>query len=102
MKINGASSLPAASTYATASFTVQPAEEPIRLTATQGFVAIYLLIVVAMLLRYSLNEDAKADMIERAVTTVLDQGLRTADIHTEDMNRVSTAEMGDAVVAALG
>jgi 3-isopropylmalate dehydrogenase len=35
------------------------------------------------------------------VGKVLDQGFRTADIHVEGMNRVSTSEMGDAVVAAL-
>jgi 3-isopropylmalate dehydrogenase len=35
------------------------------------------------------------------VGKVLDQGLRTADIYTEGTTRVSTAQMGDAVVAAL-
>ena len=56
---------------------------------------------VAMMLRYSLDESAMADRIEKAVDTVLDQGLRTADIHSDGMTKVSTAEMGDAVVAAL-
>ncbi len=55
----------------------------------------------AMMLRYSLSEVAAADMIEQAVSTVLDQGLRTADIYSPGTTRVSTAEMGDAVVAAL-
>lgn len=55
----------------------------------------------AMMLRYSLNSAAAADAIEAAVGTVLDQGLRTADIFTEGTHRVSTAAMGDAVVAAL-
>ncbi|MEE9342472.1 MAG: 3-isopropylmalate dehydrogenase [Gammaproteobacteria bacterium] len=55
---------------------------------------------VAMLLRYSLSEFEYADRIEAAVSTVLDQGLRTQDIATSD-NFVSTREMGDAVVAAL-
>jgi 3-isopropylmalate dehydrogenase len=32
---------------------------------------------------------------------VLDQGLRTSDIYSEGMKKVSTSEMGDAVVAAL-
>ncbi len=56
---------------------------------------------VAMMLRYSLNEAGMADKVEAAVSTVLDQGLRTADIHSEGMSKVGTAEMGDAVVAAL-
>jgi 3-isopropylmalate dehydrogenase len=56
---------------------------------------------VAMMLRYSLDEAAMADRIEQAVEKVLDQGLRTADIYSEGMKKVSTSEMGDAVVAAL-
>ncbi|KAA0875851.1 3-isopropylmalate dehydrogenase [Nitrincola tapanii] len=55
----------------------------------------------AMMLRYSLGEGAAADKIEAAVSQVLDQGLRTGDIMSEGMQRVGTAEMGDAVVAAL-
>ena len=57
---------------------------------------------VAMMLRYSLDEPAMADRIEQAVERVLDQGLRTADIHSEGTRKVSTSGMGDAVVAALG
>ncbi|MCW8901874.1 MAG: 3-isopropylmalate dehydrogenase [Gammaproteobacteria bacterium] len=56
---------------------------------------------VAMMLRYSLNESAMADRIEKAVDKVLDQNLRTADIYSAGMKKVSTSEMGDAVVAAL-
>jgi 3-isopropylmalate dehydrogenase len=57
---------------------------------------------IAMMLRYSLGEGAAAERIERAVSQVLDRGLRTADITSEGMREVGTAEMGDAVVAALG
>lgn len=56
---------------------------------------------VAMMLRYSLDESAMADRIEKAVDEVLDQGLRTADIYSDGMKQVGTSEMGDAVVAAL-
>ncbi|MGH8475300.1 MAG: 3-isopropylmalate dehydrogenase [Methylococcales bacterium] len=56
---------------------------------------------VAMLFRYTLAENAPADCIERAVSSVLDRGLRTPDIHTEGMLKVGTAQMGDAVVQAL-
>ena len=55
----------------------------------------------AMMLRYSLGMSAEADRIEKAVQKVLQQGLRTADIYTEGTQRVSTVQMGDAVVAAL-
>ena len=55
----------------------------------------------AMMLRYSLGMAVEADRIEKAVQKVLQQGLRTADIYTEGTQRVSTVQMGDAVVAAL-
>ena len=54
-----------------------------------------------MMLRYSLDAVDAADAIEQAVGVVLDQGLRTGDIYTEGTQLVSTAEMGDAVLAAL-
>lgn len=56
---------------------------------------------VAMMLRYSLDQADMADRIEAAVNTVLDDGRRTADIYTDGDTKVSTSEMGDAVVAAL-
>jgi 3-isopropylmalate dehydrogenase len=55
----------------------------------------------AMMLRYSLNKAEQAARMEAAVKKVLAQGLRTADIHEPGTTRVSTNEMGDAVVAAL-
>ena len=56
---------------------------------------------VAMMLRYTLDDVVNAERIEKAVNTVLDNGLRTADIYSDSMKKVSTSEMGDAVVAAL-
>ena len=56
---------------------------------------------VAMMLRYSLDEEELADMVDSAVSVVLDQGYRTADIFSEGMKRIGTVEMGDAVVAVL-
>jgi 3-isopropylmalate dehydrogenase len=56
---------------------------------------------VAMMLRYSLDEAAAAQRIEEAVSVVLDAGLRTADIMSEGMRQVGTADMGDAVVEAM-
>ena len=55
----------------------------------------------AMMLRFSLGQEAAAQRIEAAVKTVLDQGLRTADIYSAGTTRVSTAQMGAAVVKAL-
>jgi 3-isopropylmalate dehydrogenase len=55
----------------------------------------------AMMLRYSLGQPDAADRVERAVAKVLQTGLRTADIFTPGTRKVGTAEMGDAVVAAL-
>ncbi len=59
------------------------------------------IISTAMMLRYSLAEVTQADRVEQAVQKVLAGGLRTADIISEGMTKVSTSEMGDAVVAAL-
>jgi 3-isopropylmalate dehydrogenase len=56
---------------------------------------------VSMMLRYSFNQQAAADAIEKAVSLVLDQGLRTGDIWSAGCTKVGTQEMGDAVVAAL-
>jgi 3-isopropylmalate dehydrogenase len=55
----------------------------------------------AMMLRFSLNQEDAALRIENAVKKVLAQGLRTADIFSAGTQRVSTREMGDAVVSAL-
>ncbi len=55
---------------------------------------------VSMMLRYSLNEPELAAKIDQAVSHVLDQGLRTADI-ANGASSIGCAAMGDAVVAAL-
>lgn len=56
----------------------------------------------AMMLRFSLNQEEAAQRIEAAVQTVLAQGYRTPDIYSEGTTKVGTAQMGDAVVKALG
>ena len=55
----------------------------------------------AMMLRYSLRQEAYARRIEDAVESVLRAGLRTADLARAGEAVVGTAAMGDAVVAAL-
>ncbi|MEW6312738.1 MAG: 3-isopropylmalate dehydrogenase [Pseudomonadota bacterium] len=56
---------------------------------------------VAMLLRYTGNDETNAQRIESAVKKTLAQGYRTADIYQDGTRKVGTAEMGDAVVANL-
>ena len=55
----------------------------------------------SMMMRYTLNEAALANKLEAAVSRVLEQGLRTADIATAGGRTVGTREMGAAVIAAL-
>ena len=54
-----------------------------------------------MALRYSFGLTDAADKLEAAIASVLEAGLRTADIKTEGQETVSTPQMGDAIVAAL-
>ena len=54
-----------------------------------------------MALRYSLNLDKEADNLEKAVQSVLDEGLRTKDILSKGKKEVSTSEMGDAIISKL-
>ena len=56
---------------------------------------------LAMLVRYSLNDEQRAAQIERAVQKVLEQGYRTADIYEDGTTLVSCDEMGEAVLNAL-
>ncbi len=53
---------------------------------------------LAMSLRYSFGLLEAADMVEKAVANVLEQGLRTKDIAAAGQNAVSTTEMGDAIL----
>ena len=55
---------------------------------------------VAMMLRYSLNQNKAADAIEAAVSKVLETH-RTPDIYEEGLTKVSCEEMGDLVCKAL-
>ena len=55
----------------------------------------------AMALRYSLDLDKEADILEKAVQDVLNDGLRTKDIMSEGMKETSTSAMGDAIISKL-
>ena len=55
----------------------------------------------AMMLRYSFGEYKAADDIENAVKSVLKDGFRTKDIHSENTVLTSTSKMGDLIVTKL-
>jgi 3-isopropylmalate dehydrogenase len=56
----------------------------------------------AMALRYSFDQGAEATRLEQAIETVLAQGARTPDLMGhDDGTPITTAEMGDAIIAAL-
>jgi len=54
-----------------------------------------------MALRYSFAMIEEAERLDKAIAAALDAGLRTADIWTGGMTKISTAEMGRAIVAEL-
>jgi 3-isopropylmalate dehydrogenase len=56
---------------------------------------------VAMMLRMTLNRPEDADLLEKAVHAALASGARTADIAGPGARRLSTVEMGDAVLSEL-
>ena len=56
---------------------------------------------VSMMLRSTFGRTDLADRVQSAVEKVLEAGLRTSDIASEDKKAVSTAEMGSAVIAEL-
>ena len=55
----------------------------------------------AMALRYSFGLGKEADLVEKAISAVLDQGLRTKDIAAPGQNAVSTNEMGEAILKTV-
>lgn len=94
--------LPSASLDAAAKGLYEPIHGSAPDIAGQGVAnPLATILSVAMLLRYTLDETDMASRIETAISHVLDNGLRTADIYAGDARRVGTREMGDAVVAAL-
>ena len=53
----------------------------------------------AMCMRYSFNMVLEADRLEKAISDVLESGLRTGDIMSDGMKQVGTTEMGAAILA---
>ena len=56
---------------------------------------------LAMMFRYTFNDEKNANKIESAVKKALSQGFRTADICSAGDKKVSCSEMGEAVIASL-
>jgi len=94
--------LPSASLDANSKGLYEPSHGSAPDIAGQGIAnPLATILSAAMMLRFSLNQEAAAQHIETAVKNVLAQGLRTADIHSEGCTRVSTIDMGNAVVKAM-
>jgi 3-isopropylmalate dehydrogenase len=94
--------LPSASLNAAGKGMYEPAHGSAPDIAGQGIAnPLATILSVAMMLRYSFNLAELAKTVEEAVSRVLDQGWRTPDIFTNGTTRASTAQMGDAVIAAL-
>ena len=55
----------------------------------------------AMMLRYSFDMSKEADAIENAVSAVLDEGFRTADIMSNGCKKVGCSEMGKLIISQL-
>src|SRR5438270_2281605 len=62
---------------------------------------IAMLVSFGMALRYSFNMSKEADLIDKAISAALGNGLRTADIKSEGCRIVSTREMGEAIIGEL-
>jgi len=60
-----------------------------------------MILSVAMMFRYSFDMKTEADVLESAIETLLDKKLRTADIMAEGCQKLSTSEMGDALIETL-
>ncbi|MBQ0800080.1 MAG: 3-isopropylmalate dehydrogenase [Porticoccaceae bacterium] len=94
--------LPSASLDANSKGLYEPCHGSAPDIAGQGIAnPLAMIMSAAMMLRHSLGMEVAADAIETAVTAVLEQGLRTADIVSAGSQAVTTQTMGDAVIAAL-
>ncbi|RPE64580.1 3-isopropylmalate dehydrogenase [Tibeticola sediminis] len=95
--------LPSASLNAKSQGLYEPSHGSAPDIAGQGIAnPLATILSAAMMLRFSLNQPEAAERIETAVKQVLAQGLRTPDIWSAGTTKVGTAQMGDAVVRALG
>ena len=54
-----------------------------------------------MALRYSFDMGKEADLVDQAIASVLERGLRTADIAAKGEETIGTAQMGDAIAEEI-
>lgn len=94
--------LPSASLDANAKGMYEPIHGSTPDIAGQGIAnPLATILSASMMLRYTFNQTEAADRIETAVNNALDANVRTADIYSEGMIKVTTQGMGDAVLTAL-
>jgi 3-isopropylmalate dehydrogenase len=55
----------------------------------------------SMALKYSLDLEKEAVLLDEAVQKVLDKGLRTKDIMSPGKKEISTSDMGDAIISNI-
>ena len=55
----------------------------------------------SMALKYSLGLQNESKLLDKAVEKTLEDGLRTSDIMSKGKKKVSTSEMGDAIISNL-
>ena len=60
-----------------------------------------MILSVAMMFKYSFEDNSMSDIVIRSVNKVLNNGYRTKDIFTDECKLLSTSDMGDAVVEEL-
>lgn len=56
---------------------------------------------VAMMFRYSFDLKAQAELLEQSIETLLNRRLRTADIMADGCKKLSTTDMGAALIETL-
>ena len=54
-----------------------------------------------MALKYSLGLEKESAHLDKAVEKTLEDGLRTPDIMSKGKKKVSTSDMGDAIISNL-
>ena len=54
-----------------------------------------------MALKYSLGLEKESAVLDKAVKKTLENGIRTPDIMSKGMKKVSTSDMGDAIISNL-
>ena len=95
--------LPSASLAADGAGLYEPVHGTAPDIAGQGIAnPLAMILSVAMMFRYSLDQGAIADAIEGAVSRVLQEGYRTADIFSDaSQTQVGTGQMAELVMAQL-